>query len=368
MSNYKGRQYGVIGTGLMGQEHMRCLQHVQGANLVAVADPVERSRDWAKSVLHEIGSQARVYERWEEMVERESLDAVIIATPNFTHYQIIDELMQTDLGLMIEKPLCTTLDDARDVHKRASKRQALTHVGLEYRYMPPVARFIERAHRGDIGAVHSLSIREHRFPFLPKVGDWNRFNQYTGGTLVEKCCHFFDLMRLILKQEAVRVFASAGQDVNHLDERYDGRTPDIIDNALVIVEFNRGARAVLDLCMFAEGSQEQEEVSLVGSEGKLEVCIPGGTVTLSPRDKSGPIDEHIPVAAELMKAGHHHGATVYHLRAFHQALVSGEAAPIGTLDGLRSVQIGLAAQQSVETGQAIDLGGDEILPGKVAAG
>jgi predicted dehydrogenase len=44
-----------------------------------------------------------------------------------------------------------------------------------------------------------LTIREHRFPFLSKVGDWNRFNRNTGGTFVEKCCHFFDLMRLILK-------------------------------------------------------------------------------------------------------------------------------------------------------------------------
>jgi hypothetical protein len=50
-----------------------------------------------------------------------------------------------------------------------------------------------------------LSIREHRFPFLTKVGDWNRFSENTGGTMVEKCCHFFDLMRLITRSEAVRV-------------------------------------------------------------------------------------------------------------------------------------------------------------------
>jgi myo-inositol 2-dehydrogenase / D-chiro-inositol 1-dehydrogenase len=56
-----------------------------------------------------------------------------------------------------------------------------------------------------------LTIREHRFPFLEKVGDWNRFNRNTGGTLVEKCCHFFDLMRLILRDDPVRVMASGGQ-------------------------------------------------------------------------------------------------------------------------------------------------------------
>ena len=62
--------------------------------------------------------------------------------------------------------------------------------------MPPVAALREQVARGVLGDIKMLAIREHRFPFLEKVGDWNRFNRYTGGTLVEKCCHFFDLMRL----------------------------------------------------------------------------------------------------------------------------------------------------------------------------
>ena len=68
-----------------------------------------------------------------------------------------------------------------------------------------------------------LTIKEHRFPFLEKVNDWNRFNKYSGGTLVEKCCHFFDLMRLLIKSEPIRIMASASQSVNHLDESYDGK-------------------------------------------------------------------------------------------------------------------------------------------------
>ena len=85
-----------------------------------------------------------------------------------------------------------------------------------------------------------VAIREHRFPFLRKVGDWNRFSRNTGGTLVEKCCHFFDLMAHILDDEPMRVLASGDQDVNHLDERYDGETPDILDNAFVVVDFAGG--------------------------------------------------------------------------------------------------------------------------------
>ena len=47
------------------------------------------------------------------------------------------------------------------------------------------------------------SVREHRLPFLTKVDNWNRFNRNTGGTLVEKCCHFFDLMHRIAAQRPI---------------------------------------------------------------------------------------------------------------------------------------------------------------------
>ncbi len=106
-----------------------------------------------------------------------------------------------------------------------------------------------------------LAIREHRFPFLEKVGDWNRFARNTGGTLVEKCCHFFDLMNLISRQRPTVVYGSGGMDVNHLGERYDGEQPDILDNAYVVVDFAGGARGLLDLCMFAEHSTNEMEIA-----------------------------------------------------------------------------------------------------------
>ena len=79
---------------------------------------------------------------------------------------------------------------------------------MEYRYMPPVNKFIKKIHNRTIGNLKMLTIREHRFPFLKKVKNWNRFAENTGGTFVEKCCHFFDLMRLIIKSEPISVYAS----------------------------------------------------------------------------------------------------------------------------------------------------------------
>ncbi|MDJ0979214.1 MAG: Gfo/Idh/MocA family oxidoreductase [Erythrobacter sp.] len=347
------RSYAIIGCGMMGREHMRNMALVEGADLVAVADPDAGSRTLAQAEARALGLDVRVFEDSAALLAEAKPDAVIIASPNFTHFDVAGPVMEAGCAVLMEKPMCTTLADAEALERAVRAYDRLFWVGLEYRYMPPATRFIERVHAGEAGAIKMLAIREHRFPFLTKVGDWNRFNRNTGGTLVEKCCHFFDLMRHILRDEPVRVFASGAQDVNHLEERYDGEAPDILDNAFVVVDFAGGARAVLDLCMFAEGSEEQEEISAVGPVGKLEVKLPGGFVTWSPRDKSGPHCEHVAVPAKALEAGSHHGATYYQLRDFHAALTSGAEPRITARDGYRSVVMGAAAQESIATGMPV---------------
>ena len=125
-------------------------------------------------------------------------------------------------------------------------------------------RVLAEIRAGTVGQVQMVTIREHRFPFLVKIGDWNRFNRDTGGTLVEKCCHFFDLMNLLVDDRAVRVMASGAQDVNHVCECYNGEVPDIFDEAFVIIEYKHGARSMLDLCMFAGASRNEQDISVVG--------------------------------------------------------------------------------------------------------
>ena len=348
-------RYSIVGCGMMGREHMRNVALVDGAQLAAICDPDEGSRNAAKELASELGQSPAFFSDLGAMLDTVRPDAVIIASPNMTHFDVVRQVMAAGPAILLEKPMCTSVEDAGALHALAQDYDAPIWVGLEYRFMPPVARFIERVHAGETGPVKMASIREHRFPFLEKVGDWNRFNRNSGGTLVEKCCHFFDLMRHILQDEPVRIFASGAQDVNHLDERYGGETPDIIDNAMVVVDFAGGARATLDLCMFAEGSQQQEDIYALGPEGKLEVALPRASVIWSPRDRSGPVAEPVATPADALAAGDHWGATYYQLREFHDCVTSGKTPMIGTLDGLRSVQMGAAAQQSIASGQVVAL-------------
>ena len=282
---------------------------------------------------------------------------MIVATPNMTHHDVLLDLLPTDLHLLVEKPLCTTIEDCRDVLAAAVGRRAVTWVGLEYRYMPPVTRLIRAVHAGEIGRLRMIAVREHRYPFLRKIGDWNRFNRNTGGTLVEKCCHFFDLMNHIAGARPVRVVASGAQDVNHLDERYDGQRPDILDNAFVVVDYDNGVRASLDLCMFAEGSTNSEELSVVGDAGKAEAFLPSKEFRLGAR--TGGRDE---VATTVVTddsvrwEGFHHGSSYLEHLDFLDTCRRGSSPAVSLEDGLWSVAVGVAAHTAIDEQRAVELG------------
>lgn len=353
-------RYGVIGTGMMGLEHVRNLLALPGTAVTAVCDPHPDSRAGALAA----APGAEVFTDHRALLTSGTCDALVVATPNHTHVDVMRDVLATPLPVLVEKPLCTTVEDCVELLELDAARPAgaVTWVGLEYRYMPPAAELVRLVHAGAVGRPVMVAMREHRFPFLVKVGDWNRFSANTGGTLVEKTCHFFDLMNLILGERPVRVMASGGQDVNHLDERYDGRRPDILDNAFVVLDYPSGARAMLDLCMFAEATHNQEELVVTGDRGKVEALIPEQVVRVGRRGEhwiggveTRPVDD-----PSIAHEGFHHGSSyVEHLR-FLRCVRTGAPPEVTLLDGLWSVAAGVAAHRSIELGRPVRL--DELVP------
>ena len=357
-------RYGIIGCGMMGQEHIKNIALLGDTAVAAVYEPDPGMRAVASTLAPDAEFCMSLY----ALLENEEIDCLVVASPNFCHADQIAEIAaKRPLPLLVEKPLLTDMNDADRLKQIAADYPAPIWVAMEYRYMPPIAALLSQV-QDTTGGVRMLTIREHRFPFLEKVGDWNRFNAKTGGTLVEKCCHFFDLMRLIIGSRPIRVMASAAQSVNHLDESYDNQIPDIVDNAYVIVDFENGARAMLELCMFAEGARYQEVISAVGQSGKIEAFVPGPTrfwpddigpspvplLEISPRVPKRPEVREIPVDPMLLEAGDHNGSTFFQHERFLEVLRGTRAAPeVSFDDGLWAVQIGVAAQKSALSGQAV---------------
>lgn len=349
-------RYGIVGSGMMAIEHIANLALTPGAVVTALADPVESSLDRAAAA---VGHDVARFADAAALAASGLCDAVVVASPNFTHAEVLRPLMAANLHILCEKPLATTVADARAVADAVIAYNPVFWTAMEYRFMPPVTEYVRQIHDGRIGRLQMLAIREHRFPFLVKVGDWNRFSVNTGGTMVEKCCHFFDLMRLIVGAEPVRVFCSGAMDVNHQDERYDGKKPDIIDNSFTTVDFANGVRAMLDLCMFADGAEQQEEITATGDTARLDCFIPAGELVHSPRvgfmNAKRATREIVHTDATALAAGQHHGSTFYQHQHFAAAL-RGEGPIIVTADdGLRAVAMGAAAEISAREHRVVTM-------------
>ena len=356
------KRYALIGSGMMGQEHLKNLALLSGVEVTHVYEPdlmmQARTRALVPKVTfcQDIGALLAA-----------APDAIVIASPNYCHAEQLAEIVAYGrVPVLVEKPVCVNHAQLQQVASIAANQP--WWVAMEYRYMPPIAKLIEIVRSGAVGRVQMMTIREHRYPFLEKVGHWNRFNRNTGGTLVEKCCHFFDLMRLIIGANPVRVMATGGQAVNHLDELYPEGVPDILDHAYVLVDFEAGQKACLELSMFTEGSEYQELISVVGEQGKVEALVPGPTrfwqgaapapepkVVLSPRNGQRPEVFETPVDSTLLAAGDHNGSTYFQHARFLDSLENGQI-EVTVDDGCWAVRMGLAAHESIAQARVIPMG------------
>jgi myo-inositol 2-dehydrogenase/D-chiro-inositol 1-dehydrogenase len=357
-------RYGIIGAGSMGREHIENIKVMGGAVVTALSDPHVPSQEAALA----LAPGAKVFSDHRALLDSGLVDAVVIATPNDTHAAVLKDALATDLAVFVEKPLATTVEDLKSILSWDEKRSAMTWMGLEYRFMPPVAEAIARAQEGDAGKIHQVSIREHREPFYPKVDNWNRFADRTGGTLVEKCCHYFNLMDIVIGEQPIRVFASGGQSVNHLDEKYDGKQANMLDNAYVVLEYANGARGMLDLCMFGEGSFDKEILTIVGDEGKIESFLPSQVVRASRRESIGKLsgwargasrargsEQKIVHNYDVKYMGHHYGASYLEHTKFRDAILNSTPAEVSLKDGVMSVVTGLAAHKSINEGRVVEI-------------
>jgi len=197
-----------------------------------------------------------------------AVDAIFICTPNFTHFDVLQVALESGKPIFLEKPMATTLADAARIVEQGNDYAEFIQIGLQYRYKAQyVEAFQEALERKSLGAIKTISMSEYRPPFLDKVGQWNKFNEYSGGTLVEKCCHYFDLINLLADAKPRRVYASGGQAVNFLDFEREGKKSDIDDHGFVTIDYSNGVRASFTLNMFCPDFYEELVVS--GTEGRL---------------------------------------------------------------------------------------------------
>ena len=361
-------KFNIIGAGMMGLEHMKLTMLEGRATVHGVFDPNPRSMAVANEAYNKFATEGTlfVYDSVEEACNDPQVDGLIICTPNYTHIDVVKVAAKSGKHILLEKPMASTIRDAHEIARIANDHDAVFQIGLQYRYKAICVEAIHEAlERKSIGEIKTISILEHRIPFLDKVNQWNKFSRYSGGTLVEKCCHYFDLMNLFAQSKPVSVFASGSMAVNFVNFEYGDEKSDIIDNAFVIVTYENGVRARFDLCMFVP--VYYEELILCGDEGHLKASdaldLLEGQKSKSHleimRGENKPARVTNPCYASHIAETGHSGATYFEHICFVDNIEGKETNTASAEEGFWSIVVGAAAEESVKTGNVVHI--DEFL-------
>lgn len=351
----------IIGTGTIGQEHMYVATLLGRAQVHGIYDRSAHSMDVAERNFKAYSDKPLVrYASLHEACADKDADAIMICTPNYTHFDIFKTAIATGKPVFLEKPMATTLEHAAAMVSACDNYSAPVQIGLQYRYK---AQYVEALHevavRKAIGDVKTISLSEYRPPFLDKVSQWNKFSHYSGGTLIEKCCHYFDLMNLIADAKPERVYASGGRAVNFHEFEQEGLASDIDDHAFVIVDYQNGVRGNFTLNMFSH--KFTEELIVCGDQGRLLASEVFDIHQRSPCEASISVElgeagasrsTKVSYASDIEASGHH-GATFYEHEAFMDQLDGVQQSSATAVEGLWSVIVAAAAQQSIACGEPV---------------
>ena len=360
----------IIGTGTMGQEHMYVTALLGEAQVHGIYDEETHSLDIAENEYARYSSKKLFrYNDLKSACNDPDVDALFICTPNYTHLDVLKVAMVSKKPIFLEKPMATTIEDASKIVRLVDGYPSFIQIGLQYRYK---AQYVEAIHealeRKTIGDLKTISISEHRPPFLDKVKQWNKFSRYSGGTLIEKCCHYFDLINLFAQSQPKSIYASGGKAFNFIDFSYNGKNSDIDDHAFVVIEYQNGIKANFTLNMFCPDFSE--ELILCAEKGRIissEKYSPknngysNARIQIELGEDGSSRDSMVSYPSEIEKSGHH-GATFFeHIELIKK--LNGEPSNSATvIEGLWSVVIAGAAHKSIETGSQIDV--DDFLKKK----
>lgn len=347
---------GIVGCGFVAeQRHLPTLRRLPEIQVEALADvDLERCRRVAARF-----GVPKSYASARELLDHGRVEAVAVCTPASAHAEPALAALDAGKHVFVEKPLALTLEDAGTLVERAETSSGVTMVGFNLRWHRLVRQARELLREGRIGRVTAIATRytDERIQqrALPA---WRYRRELGGGALIEKVIHHFDLWRFLLGDEVDEVFAVG----------VDGRGEDQV--TMVTGRMRRGALA------HACGSDltaASNEVRVDGEEGALHLDLyrfdglalsslsdlPGAPLTRARRGLSS-VKQLATGLREIREGGSFDATYAAEWRHFASA-ARAKGRPDPTFDdGLRAVQIALAAARSTSAGSPQSVANVEV--------
>lgn len=296
---------GVIGLGDIGTMHTRGFLREPDVEIAALSDVMPERVERAKSLLPpEHAKRVRTCADYRDLIAAGGLDAVVIGLPVHMHMPAANAALDAGLHIFLEKPIAVTIPECDAFIKKVFASGKVVQVGLVYRYSNLFRTVGRMTESGAFGNVSLTYCKEYRDSFPTP---WFFKKNLSGGAIMDKNCHHFDLFNWFIRSQPKRVFAMGGQ---HVIKGSEARIrcaysetpgapipdPDILDHAFVITEYENGAKSNLGLCMYQLEPVEGLEIGLMGDNGshalaKLDIALTAGGGPLG-ESREIPVDYH----------------------------------------------------------------------------
>lgn len=246
---------GLCGTGYIGNIHAEAIKRNQKTELAAVCETFDKRRGQEFAKKHKI---PKVYNDIAKMAKDPSLDLIYLCVPNYLHCHYMLTVAAEKKHVFVEKPLCTTLDEADKMIASAKKNKIKFFYGENLCFAPKFARLKELIEEGSLGKPFYVRHREsHGGPHAKWFYD---IRLSGGGAMMDMGCHGIEFARWLLgKPKIKRVLASLGTYIHNKITKGE-------DDSVLLVEFEGGARAVIENSWALRGGLD-DRAEVQGTEG-----------------------------------------------------------------------------------------------------
>ena len=278
----KKLRVGVIGIGFIGAAHVEALRRLGYVDVVAVANHNNGAQK-AKELFVEHG-----YDDYREMIDKESLDAVHICTPNNTHYKMAMYAMEHGVNVMLEKPFTMTIEEAEKLCSYAKEHQIVTGVNHSLRMNPQVQQMKAMVQSGEVGDIYAVTgCYLQDWLYLDSDWSWRLEPELSGKTRAfsDIGTHWIDMVENITGQRTVEVLAEF--EIVHKTrkkpkkqvatfsgmalrpEDYEDVPIKTEDWCSILFRFENGAIGSVNVSQVTAGRKNQQVISISGSKCAL---------------------------------------------------------------------------------------------------
>jgi len=268
---------GIIGTGGIAEVHMRSYAANPEVEMYAICDLMEeRAAEKAKQY-----GISKVYTDFREMLNDPELEAVSICTPNNWHAPISIAAINAGKHVLVEKPLCKTVEEALEVEKAVRANDRVLQVGFVRRYgsnTKIVNRFIEAGEIGEVYYAKASCIRR-----IGNPGGWFSDEKRSGGgPLIDLGVHVIDLCWYLMGRPKVKsvsgnTYKKLGNRANienlsyYKSADYDPDKNDVEDLANALIRFENGASLLVDVSFSLHAKKDEITAKIYGEKGGVEL-------------------------------------------------------------------------------------------------